>query len=55
VSGDGGLLQDKRRGWAPGFFNASFAWYSYGCFTTLHNTARREIFVIKTRERRAIW
>jgi hypothetical protein len=48
-------LQKKREGWAPGFFNASFSWYSYGCFTTLHNTARREIFVIKTREKKAVW
>jgi hypothetical protein len=47
-------LQPKK-GWAPGFFNASFSWYSHAAVSTFHNPTRRQILVVKALEKEMVW
>jgi hypothetical protein len=44
-----------KRGWAPGFFNASFSWFSHAAISTFYNPALRQILVVKAMEREIVW
>jgi hypothetical protein len=42
------------KGWAPGFLNASFSWFTHASITTLYDHAQRHILVLKAREKELV-
>jgi hypothetical protein len=49
------LLAQPKKGWAPGFFNASFSWFGHAALNTYHNHQRRQIVVAKAKEKEIVW
>jgi hypothetical protein len=44
-----------KRGWAPGFFNASFSWFNHAAISTFYNPTLRQILVAKAMEKEIVW
>jgi hypothetical protein len=51
---DTGRRVQPEKGWAPGFLNASFTWFTHASITTLYNHGRRHILVLKAREKELV-
>ena len=51
---DAWLRGQPEKGWAPGFLNASFTWFTHASITTLYDHAQRHILVLKAREKELV-